>query len=168
MLISDEALRASVTLTDRYVRDRMRPDKAIDALDEACAHMQAVTKYGPRTEELIKQRLEFLKQDASVDREKPRRESTPRTDEGVGALERIGAELEAFFVGTPAPVAAEGTKSATASEPTVQRAMSLAPLEADLARLLMEEGIVIRGHDVARVVGLMAGTTVEWEPDATQ
>jgi ATP-dependent Clp protease ATP-binding subunit ClpA len=168
VLISDEALRASVTLTDRYVRDRMRPDKAIDALDEACAHMQAVTKYGPRTEELIRQRLEFLKHEVSVDREKPRRESTPRTDEGVGALERIGAELEAFFVGTPAPVAAEGTKSATASEPTVQRATSLAPLEADLARLLMEEGIVIRGHDVARVVGLMAGTTLEWEPDATQ
>jgi hypothetical protein len=44
--------------------------------------------------------------------------------------------------------------------------MSLAPLEADLARVLMEEGIVIRGHDVARVVGLMAGTTVDWEPDA--
>ena len=31
----------SVKLTDRYVTDRMRPDKAIDALDEACAHMQA-------------------------------------------------------------------------------------------------------------------------------
>ena len=42
VLISDEALRASVSLTDRYVTDRMRPDKAIDALDEACAHMQAV------------------------------------------------------------------------------------------------------------------------------
>ncbi len=41
MLISDEALRASVKLTDRYVTDRMRPDKAIDAIDEACAHMQA-------------------------------------------------------------------------------------------------------------------------------
>src|ERR671925_1006965 len=32
VLISDEALQSSVTLTDRYVTDRMRPDKAIDAL----------------------------------------------------------------------------------------------------------------------------------------
>ncbi|HTE45986.1 MAG TPA: AAA family ATPase, partial [Gemmatimonadaceae bacterium] len=40
VLISDEALLASVKLTDLYVTDRLRPDKAIDALDEACAHMQ--------------------------------------------------------------------------------------------------------------------------------
>jgi ATP-dependent Clp protease ATP-binding subunit ClpA len=25
----------------------MRPDKALDALDEACAHTQAVTEYTP-------------------------------------------------------------------------------------------------------------------------
>jgi hypothetical protein len=44
---------------------------------------------------------------------------------------------------------------------------TLAPLEANLTRLLMDEGIVIRGHDVARVVGLMAGAEVAWESDAT-
>jgi ATP-dependent Clp protease ATP-binding subunit ClpA len=49
VLISDEALRAAVKLTDLYVTDRMRPDKAIDALDEACAHLQAITEYSPRT-----------------------------------------------------------------------------------------------------------------------
>jgi hypothetical protein len=27
----------------------------------------------------------------------------------------------------------------------------------------MEEGVVVRGHDIARVVGLMAGTTVTWQ-----
>ena len=32
---TDEALRACVTLTDRYMTDRCLPDKAIDALDEA-------------------------------------------------------------------------------------------------------------------------------------
>src|SRR3954469_13686126 len=50
VLIADEALRASVRLTDLHVRDRMRPDKAIDALDEACAHMQAHVQYSPRAE----------------------------------------------------------------------------------------------------------------------
>jgi hypothetical protein len=29
----------------------------------------------------------------------------------------------------------------------------------------MQQGIVVRGHDVARVVGLMAATDVEWEAD---
>ena len=32
---SDDAIKACVTLTDRYVSDRFLPDKAIDALDEA-------------------------------------------------------------------------------------------------------------------------------------
>lgn len=109
VLISDEALRASVKLTDRFVRDRMRPDKAIDALDEACAHMQAVTQYSTRTEELIKQRLDFLKREtSSSESEQRQREAGQSSEEGLGALERFGAELEAFFVGTPAPVAAEG------------------------------------------------------------
>jgi ATP-dependent Clp protease ATP-binding subunit ClpC len=165
VLISDEALRASVTLTDRHVRDRMRPDKAIDALDEACAHMQAVTQYTPRTEELIKQRLELLRSEATVDRDGKRGEPVAGTEEGIGALERIGAELEAFFVGAPAPVGASAQTPAPATESVAPRPTSLAPLEADLARLLMEEGIVIRGHDIARVVGLMAGATVEWESD---
>src|SRR5580765_252032 len=61
VLISDEALRASVRLTDLHVRDRMRPDKAIDALDEACAHMQAYALYPARAEELIKQRVLLLR-----------------------------------------------------------------------------------------------------------
>src|SRR4051812_34724489 len=51
--IADDALTASVTLTDRYVTDRVRPDRAIDALDEACAHAQAVATYSHATETLI-------------------------------------------------------------------------------------------------------------------
>src|SRR6185295_8768237 len=102
VLISDEALLASVKLTDMYVTDRMRPDKAIDALDEACAHMQAVTQYSPRLEELIKQRLELLKQLARAEREDVRRERDrqPQREEKPNAFERFGAEIEAFFVGT--------------------------------------------------------------------
>ncbi|MBR2607001.1 MAG: ATP-dependent Clp protease ATP-binding subunit [Bacteroidaceae bacterium] len=36
---TDEALKACVTLTDRYVTDRCFPDKAIDAMDEVGARM---------------------------------------------------------------------------------------------------------------------------------
>jgi ATP-dependent Clp protease ATP-binding subunit ClpA len=167
VLISDEALRAAITLTDRYVTDRMRPDKAIDALDEACAHMQAVTVYAPRAEELIKQRIALLKQESKADRDEGKRErDTPRT-ETANAFERFGAELEALFVGAPAPVAAANgaDKPAPAPEPRTTRPVTLAPLEADLSEQLMQQGIVVRGHDVARVVGLMAATEVEWEAD---
>ena len=37
--ISEEALQAAVELSERYITDRNLPDKAIDVLDEACAHV---------------------------------------------------------------------------------------------------------------------------------
>src|SRR5437868_8647181 len=67
VVIADEALVASVDLTDTYVKDRRRPDKAIDALDEACAHAQAVAKYSPRAETLMRERVRrFRTQRASA------------------------------------------------------------------------------------------------------
>src|SRR6476646_3914729 len=53
VVVSDAAVRASIELTDLWVPERRRPDKAIDALDEACAHLQATAQYSPRAEELI-------------------------------------------------------------------------------------------------------------------
>jgi ATP-dependent Clp protease ATP-binding subunit ClpA len=176
VLISDEALLAAVSLTDAYVTDRMRPDKAIDALDEACAHLQAVTAFSPATEALIRRRLALLRTAARTDRDDGARDrqsaNTSQSREPFSALERFGAEIEALFGGAPvpepvvasAPAGPRGdVPSPSASPPPSE---SLAPVEAELSRRLMEEGVVIRGHDVARVVGLMAGTDVRWEPDA--
>jgi len=168
VLISDEALRAAVTLTDRYVKDRMRPDKAIDALDEACAHLQAVTEYTKRTEELIQQRIDLMKKEAAADADAEKRErEAAAKGEGPNAFERFGAEIEALFTGAPAPVNGAPERPHVSPEPRAARP-ALAPLEADLTRQLMEEGIVIRGHDVARVVGLMSGTDVNWEAESAR
>jgi ATP-dependent Clp protease ATP-binding subunit ClpA len=103
VLISDEALRAAVKLTDAYVTDRMRPDKAIDAIDEACAHMQAVIQYSERTETLI-QRACRCSRTGRIEREDEKRKPADR-DGRRGVAERVrrfGAELEALFVGAPA------------------------------------------------------------------
>src|SRR5215216_5331020 len=61
VVISEEALDASVRLTDEHVADRMRPDRALDALDEACAHTHAGASYAPETERLILARRELLR-----------------------------------------------------------------------------------------------------------
>ena len=37
--LTEEALKAAVELSERYIIDRNLPDKAIDVLDEACAHV---------------------------------------------------------------------------------------------------------------------------------
>jgi ATP-dependent Clp protease ATP-binding subunit ClpA len=199
VLITDEALRASVKLTDQYVTDRMRPDKAIDAIDEACAHLQATVEYSPRAEALIKRRAGLARGEGRGARgESTREERDDRTESsspangaeseagdgergpndpverfarnGFSALERFGAELEAMFVGAPAPVAARTNAEEPSAPPSppAPRPSTLASIEADLARTLMEEGVVVRGHDVARVVGLMAGTVVTWQDAAIE
>jgi ATP-dependent Clp protease ATP-binding subunit ClpA len=169
-----------VKLTDQFVKDRMRPDKAIDAIDEACAHLQATVEYTPRTEELIKQRVELLKEAARSERDRERgrerdREEKRKADQRAdqpqepSAFERFGAELEALFVGAPEPVEpapVEPAKPAANGKPP--KPVTLAPLETDLAQRLMEEGVVIRGHDIARVVGLMSGSEVLWEEASPQ
>ena len=45
--IDDSALSAAAKLTDRYVTDRKLPDKAIDALDQACARKKLKLVYAP-------------------------------------------------------------------------------------------------------------------------
>ena len=183
VLISDEALRSSVSLTDEFVSDRMRPDKAIDALDEACAHMQAVAEYTPRAEELIKRRASLLRRESAKkepdrrnvrqepveedERDEPEQREERYPQDGFGALERFGAELEALFMGPPpkrsAPNASASTEAAPASAPpAAPSSTSLSEVESELNRLLMELGIVIRGHDIARVVSLMSGKSVAW------
>lgn len=38
VIISDEVVVSAVELSEKYISDRMLPDKAIDLIDEACAH----------------------------------------------------------------------------------------------------------------------------------
>lgn len=46
--ITDEAIKAAVTLSDRYITDRNLPDKAIDLIDEAAAKARLKYCYTPR------------------------------------------------------------------------------------------------------------------------
>ena len=123
----------------------------------------------PRTETLIRDRIALLKQEAKAEQEEAQREREAVKTENSSAFERFGAELEALFIGMPEPVAANGDRPTpeTTARPA-PRPPTLAPVEAALARQLMEEGIVVRGHDVARVVGLMSGLTLDWETESAR
>ena len=47
MEITDEALRASAELADRYISDRFLPDKAIDLIDEAASRLRIKSMSSP-------------------------------------------------------------------------------------------------------------------------
>lgn len=59
---SDEALKACVKLTERYVTARVFPDKAIDALDEAGARVRLRTATVPRGLKEMELDLEAMRQ----------------------------------------------------------------------------------------------------------
>ncbi|HKV50010.1 MAG TPA: AAA family ATPase [Gemmatimonadaceae bacterium] len=191
--IAEEALLASVALTDRYVTDRARPDRAIDALDEACAHTQAVARYPSDLEALIVERRHLVRLAERDVAAAPRHTARTASEEtepvddpiermargGIAALERFGAELEAAFTGqrnptrTPAPAAAgppNGPPPNGQAEPAPPRAPRVVPearsrlaaLESELQRRFIDAGLVVRAHDVARVVAVATGQDVQW------
>ncbi|QED47333.1 ATP-dependent Clp protease ATP-binding subunit [Cytobacillus dafuensis] len=65
--ISEEAIKACVQLSSRYIHDRYLPDKAIDLMDEAGSKMNLKSDYTPfeqinsRLEEISKQKEKVLK-----------------------------------------------------------------------------------------------------------
>jgi ATP-dependent Clp protease ATP-binding subunit ClpA len=173
--VADDALTAAIVLTDRFVSDRARPDKAIDVLDEACAHTHAIARYSPRAVSLIQRRRELLRGSARTDRRMPEAEPIPvedRIDSGFAALAQFGAELESIFIGPsarpapppePAPAPAASTAPAEPAAPAAPPTPStLGEVETELSDALIQEGIVVRGIDVARVVAVATGREVTW------
>ncbi|MCB0568799.1 MAG: ATP-dependent Clp protease ATP-binding subunit [Phaeodactylibacter sp.] len=59
---SDEAIRACVKLSDRYISDRFLPDKAIDVLDEVGARVHLKNIHVPEHIEELEKKIEDLKE----------------------------------------------------------------------------------------------------------
>ena len=57
---TEEALRACVKLTDRYITDRFFPDKAIDAMDEAGAYKRQTTTEADSTPLITESDIAFV------------------------------------------------------------------------------------------------------------
>jgi ATP-dependent Clp protease ATP-binding subunit ClpC len=158
--ITDDALKAAIVLTDRFVPERARPDKAIDVLDEACAHAQATARVSPELDRLIRERR---KVEAMMRRGLTR---NPEADEALPDLaavfDRIGKEIESLLGG---PQEAEPPEPAPASPPE-RPTPSLQERREELDRLLRAEleaqGVTVGGLEIARVVSAAVGKGIEW------
>ena len=60
--IDDSAIVAAAKLTDRYVTDRKLPDKAIDALDQACARKKLKLVYSPPEVIELERKIKLLEE----------------------------------------------------------------------------------------------------------
>lgn len=72
--ILDEALIASVELSDRYITERMLPDKAIDLIDEAAAKMRLELDSVPEEVDEMDRKVRQLE----IEREGIKRENDPK------------------------------------------------------------------------------------------
>jgi ATP-dependent Clp protease ATP-binding subunit ClpA len=157
--ITDDALKAAIVLTDRFVTDRARPDKAIDVLDEACAHAQATAQVSPELDRLIRERR---KVDAMMRRGLTRNPAADETLPDLAAVfDRIGREIELLLGGE------QRTAPADAPAPVPDRpSPSLQERRDELDRLLRAEleaqGVTVSGREVARVVSAAVGKGIEW------
>jgi ATP-dependent Clp protease ATP-binding subunit ClpB len=88
--ITDSALVAAATLSNRYITDRWLPDKAIDLVDEAASKLRIENDSLPAELDGIRRRIVQLQ----IEREALKKESDPASKEGLKNTEKRLAELE--------------------------------------------------------------------------
>ncbi|WP_372766141.1 ATP-dependent Clp protease ATP-binding subunit [Lutibacter sp.] len=83
VVYTDEAIKACVTLTNRYMTDRFLPDKAIDALDESGSRIHITNIVVPKEVLQLEEQLEKVREDktAAVNGQKYEEAARLRDDE---------------------------------------------------------------------------------------
>ena len=88
--ITDSAIVAAATLSNRYITDRFLPDKAIDLIDEAAARLKMQVDSKPEELDSIDREIVRLK----IEQEALKKESDPGSKERLKRLEKELVALE--------------------------------------------------------------------------
>src|SRR3954469_23828298 len=88
--ITDSALVAATTLSNRYITDRFLPDKAIDLMDEAAARLKMQVDSKPEELDSIDREIIRLR----IEQEALKKETDPGSKSRLQTLERELADLE--------------------------------------------------------------------------
>ncbi len=88
--ITDTAIVAAATLSNRYIGDRFLPDKAIDLLDEAASRLRIEIDSMPQPIDEVERRVMQLE----IERQAMQKETDAPSRERLVALERELAELK--------------------------------------------------------------------------
>jgi ATP-dependent Clp protease ATP-binding subunit ClpB len=146
--ITDGALVAAATLSNRYITDRFLPDKAIDLMDEAASRLRMQVDSKPEELDELDRRLMQLK----IEREALKRETDPASRDRLGKLEHELAELQEKSDAMSAVWKAEKEKLAGGQK-----------LKERLEAARSEEEVAQRRGDLARASQLRYGEIPELE-----
>ncbi len=141
--ITDGAIVAAATLSNRYITDRFLPDKAIDLMDEAASRIRMEVESKPEEIENLDRRIIQLK----IEREALKRESDQASRDRLTTLEGELANLEQQSSELTARW--QGEKDKIAGEAKIKEQLEAARLELEQAQ---------RAGDLARMSELSYGT----------
>ena len=146
--ITDSAIVAAATLSNRYITDRFLPDKAIDLMDEAASRLRMEVDSKPEAIDELDRRIVQLK----IEREALKKESDPASRDRLEKLVKELEELEQRSAELTAQWRAEKDKLAGAQK-----------LKEQLDQARAELDIVQRRGDWSRAGELTYGVIPELE-----
>jgi ATP-dependent Clp protease ATP-binding subunit ClpB len=110
--ITDSALVAAATLSNRYITDRFLPDKAIDLVDEASSRLRMQVDSKPEELDNVDREIVRLK----IEAEALKKETDAASKDRLGRLEKELADLEEQSAAITARWKAEKDKLGRAAE----------------------------------------------------
>jgi ATP-dependent Clp protease ATP-binding subunit ClpB len=146
--ITDGAIVAAATLSNRYISDRFLPDKAIDLMDEAASRIRMEVESKPEEIENLDRRIMQLK----IEREALKKENDKASKDRLGKLEDELANLEQQSAELTARWQAE--KEKIGAEAKLKEQLDAARLELEQAQ---------RAGDLAKAGELQYGRIPELE-----
>ncbi|MDN7672090.1 type VI secretion system ATPase TssH [Burkholderia oklahomensis] len=187
--VRDEAIRAAVKLSHRYIPSRQLPDKAISLLDTACARVALSQHAAPRELQDVRQRLQAARTELDLLRQEARigvaadqsvaaaraRIETLSAEEAavdarwkaqVDAAQALLAAREAALAGAPEP--ATETPDALSTPALRELERVLAALQGDAPLVFPEVNEAIVAEIVADWTGIPVGRMVTDEVTAVR
>ena len=146
--ITDGAVIAAATLSNRYISDRFLPDKAIDLIDEAASRLRMEIDSKPAALDEADRRTMQLE----IEREALRKETDPASRERLERIEREIANLREE---------SKGLRSRWDQEKTLLGEIRTTRAKIDEVRVEIEKAE--RAADLERVARLRYGTLRELE-----
>ncbi|HET8899563.1 MAG TPA: ATP-dependent chaperone ClpB [Rhodanobacteraceae bacterium] len=134
--ITDPAIVAAATLSNRYIADRQLPDKAIDLMDEAASRIRMEIDSKPEELDRLERRLIQLKIQREMLRKEKDDESKKRLadiEDDIGKLEREFSDLNEVWKSEKA--AMQGTTHIKEEIEQARQALEAAQRKQDFARM---------------------------------
>ena len=146
--ITDSAIIAAATMSQRYITDRQLPDKAIDLIDEAASRIRMEIDSKPETMDRLERRLIQLK----IEREAVKKDTSEAAVKQVKLLDEQISTIQQEFVDLEEVWVAEKA-----------RVQGSAQIKSEIEQAKMELEAAHRSGDLARMSEIQYGVIPELE-----